>query len=273
VTVLPSWLPPPDVVTQLRAAGCVFAEDEAQLLIDAAGGADELGWLIERRVAGEPLEYILGWVDFDGLRVAIAPGVFVPRRRSELLVREASKLCQPGAVVVDLCCGSGALGRALHARVGDLDLHSVDVDPGAVQCATGNLQPIHGRVYLGDLFEPLPARLRSDVHVIMANVPYVPTAEIARLPPEARDHEPAISLDGGADGLDVLRRVVADARAWLRPGGHLLSEIDESQYPSAAEAFAAAELRPRLIRSAQLRTSIITGTPVCTGLSTTVDVR
>src|SRR3954463_6070240 len=97
------------VVARLRAAGCVFAEGEAQLLLSEAGAGAEVDVLVARRVAGEPLEQVLGWAECRGLRIAVAPGVFVPRRRTELLVEEALSLARPGAVVVDLCCGSGAL--------------------------------------------------------------------------------------------------------------------------------------------------------------------
>src|SRR3954462_3557379 len=105
------------VVARLRAAGCVFAEDEARLLL-AGAAPDALDALVARRVAGEPLEPLLGWAEFCGLRVAVAPGVFVPRRRTEALVEEAVALFRPGAVVVDLCCGSGALGLAVAASGG-----------------------------------------------------------------------------------------------------------------------------------------------------------
>jgi release factor glutamine methyltransferase len=104
-----------EIVRSLRAAGCVFAEDEAALLIEAAGSPADLTASVQRRIAGEPLEVILGWAEFAGLRIAIAPGVFVPRRRTEYLVRQAVKLASPSAVVVDLCCGSGALAAARAA--------------------------------------------------------------------------------------------------------------------------------------------------------------
>src|SRR6266702_3493316 len=109
------------VVTRLRAAGCVFAEDEARLLIAAAATPADLTAMVARRVAGLPLEHVLGWAEFCGLRIAIDPGVFVPRRRTELLVRQAAALTRSQDVVVDLCCGSGAVGAALVAAVGALE--------------------------------------------------------------------------------------------------------------------------------------------------------
>ena len=248
------------MVARLRAAGCVFAEDEAALLAGAAGTGAELAAMVARRVAGEPLEQVLGWAEFCGLRIAVEPGVFVPRRRTELLAREASALARPGAVVLDLCCGSGALGAAVAAAVEGVDLHAADIEPAAVRCARRNLAAVGGaRVYEGDLFDPLPARLRGRVDVLLANVPYVPTGEVGRMPPEARDHEPRRALDGGADGLDVLRRVAAAAPAWLAPGGSLLSETSERQAPAAVAVLAAAGLAPRVAEDDDLGATVAIG--------------
>src|SRR4051812_127402 len=146
------------IVAPLRGAGCVFAEDEARLLVDAAGTPADLTAMVTRRVDGEPLEYVLGWAEFCGLRILVGPGVFVPRRRTEFLVHEAVGLSRPGAVVVDLCCGAGALGAAIAARVEGADVYAADVDPRAVACARRNLPP--DRVLEGDLYTPLPADLR-----------------------------------------------------------------------------------------------------------------
>src|SRR3954468_24523748 len=145
------------VVARLRAAGCVFAEDEARLLLAEAGSPAELDVLLARRVGGEPLEHVLGWAEFGGLRIAVGPGVFVPRRRTELLVEEAMALARPGAVVVDLCCGSGALGGALAPAVAVVQLGASGVEPAAVACAAANVATVGGRAYAGDLFAPLPA--------------------------------------------------------------------------------------------------------------------
>jgi release factor glutamine methyltransferase len=232
------------VVARLRAAGCVFAEEEARLLTAATRTPAELAALVDRRATGEPLEYVLGWAEFCGLRINVEPGVFVPRRRTELLVREAAALARPGAIVVDLCCGSGAVGAALAAAVDRIDLHAVDVDPAAVRCARRNLAGAH--VYEGDLCEPLPATLRGRVEVLVANVPYVPTGDIGLLPREARLYEPPLAYDGGADGLDIARRVAAAAPAWLAPGGHLLIETSARQAPRTARALARCGLTPNL---------------------------
>jgi release factor glutamine methyltransferase len=262
-------------VTRLRAAGCVFAEEEARLIASAASTPGELDAMVERRVAGLPLEQVIGWAEFCGLRIAVEPGVFVPRLRTEFLVREAVRLiredsglaeaapeppgssARPGAVVVDLCCGAGAIGAAIAAAVAGAEVHATDIDPVAVRCARRN---VPGFVYQGDLYAPLPSRLRGRVAILAANVPYVPTAEIAFLPPEARAHEPLTALDGGPDGLDVLRRVAAGAPGWLAPGGHLLIETSDRQAARAAAAFADSGLVPRVATSEDLDATVVIGT-------------
>ena len=245
------------VAARLRAAGCVFAEDEARLLIEAAVTPDDLDARVGQRVAGVPLEQVLGWAEFCGLRIAVDPGVFVPRRRTEFLVRQAIGLAPPRPVIVDLCCGSGAVGAALAAALDPAELHASDIDPAAVRCARRNLAPAGGHVYCGDLFEPLPAALRGRVDILAANVPYVPTAEVGLLPAEARLHEPRVALDGGSDGLDVLRRVAAQAPLWLAPGGSLLVEISERQKGEACDTTRRGGLVPRVARSAELAVTVL----------------
>lgn len=152
---------------------------------------------------------------------------------------------------------AGAIGAALLARAPHLEVHAVDVDVAAVACARRNLA---APVYTGDLYEPLPARLRGGVDVIVANVPYVPTAELPYLPAEARDHERTVSLDGGADGLDVLRRVAGDARSWLRSGGHLLIETSERQAAAAVQALEANGLQSRTATDDEYGATVVIGT-------------
>ncbi|WP_027341097.1 putative protein N(5)-glutamine methyltransferase [Hamadaea tsunoensis] len=217
---------PTATVATLRAAGCVFAEDEADLLHAAARTPGELREMVRRRVAGDPLEQILGWAEFHGLRIFVAPGVFVPRRRTEFLVARAATSLRPGAVVVDLCCGTGAVGAAL-LTLGDIDLYAADIDPASVACARRNLDV---PVYQGDLLDALPEDLRGRIDVLVANAPYVPTDAVALMPPEARLHEPMVALDGGADGLDYLRRLAETAPRWLAPGGvlHVETSVEQS---------------------------------------------
>ncbi|MCX4822923.1 putative protein N(5)-glutamine methyltransferase [Streptomyces sp. NBC_01142] len=256
----PSLLPHSVIVTRLRAAGCVFAEDEAQLLISTARTPDDLATMVDRRVDGLPLEHVLGWAEFCGLRIMMDPGVFVPRRRTEFLVGRAAVLAPPRAVVVDLCCGSGALGAALAAALDRVELYAADIDPAAVRCARRNVAAAGGQVYEGDLYEPLPAALRGRVDVLLANVPYVPTEEIELLPAEARIHEARVALDGGSDGLDVLRRVTAAASRWLTPGGSLLFETSERQAPHAVETVARSGLIPRVVTSDELYATVVIAT-------------
>src|SRR6266536_722289 len=240
----PSPRPRSVIVTRLRAAGCVFAEDEAKLLISAARTPTDLAAMVDRRAAGLPLEYVLGWAGFCGLRIAMDPGVFIPRRRTEFLVRQAAALARetaspahqaaspadqaaspadqaaalarPPAVVVDLCCGSGAVGAALLAALDRVDILAV-------------------------------------------NAPYVPTEEVGLLPPEARVHEPRVALDGGADGLDVVRRVIEAAPQWLAAGASLLVETSERQAPQTAETVARYGLVPRVASSDELNAFVVIG--------------
>ncbi|MCX4746206.1 putative protein N(5)-glutamine methyltransferase [Kitasatospora sp. NBC_01287] len=251
----------PAIVARLRGAGCVFAEDEADLILATATGPEQLAAMVEQRVVGHPLEHVLGWAEFHGLRISLDPGVFVPRRRTEFLIDCAAELTAPGDLVVDLCCGSGALGAALAAAVpGGVELHAADVDPAAVACARRNL-PTGAHAYAGDLFAPLPARLRGRVATLLANVPYVPTGDIALLPAEARVHEARVALDGGADGLDVLRRVAAATRHWLAPGGALLFETSERQVPHAVATVTGAGLRAEVRTDDELDATVVVARP------------
>jgi release factor glutamine methyltransferase len=245
-----------DSITQLRAAGCIFAEDEAEVLSTAAADETALRTMVERRALGEPLEQVVGYADFCGVRVRLLPGVFVPRVRSELLVRMASAAASAGSVVVDLCCGSGALGLAVRTRRPAIEVHAADIDPVAVACARDNLGD---NVYLGSIFDALPLRLRGRIDVLLANVPYVATRHIPLLPAEARDHEPHTALDGGDDGLDLFRAVVAGAGDWLAPGGIVHSEITEAQVGAARTAVREAGLAADLGYDDDLEARVVRG--------------
>jgi len=242
---------------RLRRAGCVFAEEEAELLRAAAGDPAELESMVSRRVAGEPLELVVGWAEFCGERISVSPGVFVPRRRSELLARGAVLRTPVGATVVDLCCGTGALGLVVARAVDGITLHATDLDPAAVAVARANLLPVHGHVHEGDLFDALPRSLAGRVDVIVVNAPYVPTAEIGYLPAEARDHEHRIALDGGSDGLDLHRRIAAESTGWLSPGGCVLIETSRRQQDGTAAAFGAAGLRAEIVQDDDLAATIV----------------
>lgn len=246
------------VAARLRAAGCVFAEDEARVLVGEALDTGTLEKLVRRRVGGEPLEYIVGAAEFGGLTVKVLPGVFVPRQRSLLLVQVAADGAPPDSVVVDLCCGSGALAALYAERHPDAEIVAADIDPVAAECARINLSG-RAKVFCGDLFEPLPAHLRGHVNVLMCNVPYVPTAAIATMPPEARDFEPATTLDGGPDGLDLMREVVALAPGWLAPGGRLVMEVSAAQADPARAVFTRAGLSPSVHSDAERGATVVAG--------------
>ncbi|KRC63345.1 methylase [Aeromicrobium sp. Root236] len=248
-----------DIASRLRASGSVFAEDEAALLVAEARTPDELESMIGQRVAGLPLEVIVGWAEFCGRRIVVEPGVFVPRRRTEVVVREAVAAGRTGAVVLDLCCGTGAVGAAIHAALGGVELYASDVEPAAVRCACRNLEPLGGLVFEGDLYETLPASLRGRVDLLVVNAPYVPSDAIALMPPEAREHEPHVTLDGGADGVDIQRRVAAGAAEWLAPGGHMLIETSVAQAPLTVDAFREGGLTPEVRRADDVDGTVVIG--------------
>lgn len=248
------------IVTKLRAAGCVFAEDEARLLIASARTPADLSSMVEQRTTGLPLEHIIGWAEFCGLRIAVDHGVFVPRQRTAFLVQEATTLVRPGSIVVDLCCGSGAVGAVLASAMEQIELYATDIDPAAVQCARRNVTTAGGLVFEGDLYEPLPSAIRGRVNVLVANAPYVPTKAIELLPPEARIHEARLALDGGTDGLDVQRRIAAAAPLWLAPGGHLLIETSERQSSKTVEIITLYGLIPHVTSSDELDATVVIGT-------------
>lgn len=273
----PDFPRPSAVVTRLRAAGCVYAEEEAALLLAAGFTAGQLAVAVGRRSAGFPLEHILGWAEFCGLRIAVERGVFVPRRRTELLVHEAVRILgvssaaaeasvsaasgvpAAGPIVVDLCCGSGAVGLALATLAPGIELHSSDIDPAAVRCARRNVLAVGGYVHEGDLYSALPDQLRGRMDILAVNAPYVPTQSISCMPFEARVHEPRVSLDGGRDGLHIQRRVAGQARSWLRRGGHLLIETSRRQARRTAAAMVKGGLRTRVVHSEELDATVVVG--------------
>ncbi|MET1051678.1 MAG: putative protein N(5)-glutamine methyltransferase [Mycetocola sp.] len=251
------------VIDRLRRAGCVFAEQEAAVLLEVAPDPAALDALVARRVHGEPLEYVVGWAEFCGLRIRVAPGVFVPRQRTAFLVELGSALATGTRhpVVVDVCCGSGAIAAALARWVPDADLFATDIDAAAVACARDNLAGI-GTVLHGDLFAPLPAGLHGRVDLIIANAPYVPTEQIETMPREARLYEARATLDGGPDGLDLHRRVAAGASAWLRAGGSLLIETSDAQANRTADIVTTAGLDAVIERSRELDATVVHGTRI-----------
>lgn len=193
-----------------------------------AESPQQLELFVQQRVSGLPLEHVVGWAEFAGMRIAVDPGVFVPRPRTEHLVARARDRMRDGAVVLDLCCGSGAIGVAV-VRDFAATLVAADFDPAAVANARRNVEPLGGRVFESDVYDGLPEELRGTVDILTVVAPYVPTDAVALLPHEARDFEPLTALDGGADGLALVRRIVAGAPEWLAGGGILVTEISENQ--------------------------------------------
>src|SRR5262245_63951180 len=239
-----------DTAARLAAAGCVSAEAEARWLVEEVRGlpagaavarrrqplppaaARALEGMVARRVAGEPLQYVIGWAPFGPLRIQVGPGVFVPRPETELVAARAAahlRAAPSPATAVDLCTGSGAIACFLAESAPGARVLATEVDAAALEWARRNLRGRGVELLQGDLDEPLPDELRSGVDVLVANVPYVPSDAIPLLPRDVRVHEPLVALDGGPDGLDLLRRVVAGAGRWLAPGGWLVCEIGDDQ--------------------------------------------
>jgi release factor glutamine methyltransferase len=211
-----------DVAGILAAHGFVAAEEEAEELL-AAGG--ELDALLARRLTGEPLAWIVGGAPFWDLRVRVDPGVYVPRPQTELLARRAAERLPDDGVAIDLCTGSGALAAWLSARRPGARVVATDIDERAVACAKAN----GVEAYAGDLFAPLPGELAGRADVVVAVAPYVPRPELGLLQRDTLTFEAPLAYDGGDDGLDVVRRIVAGAPRWLRPGGSLLLELGADQ--------------------------------------------
>ena len=221
------------VVHRLVAAGCVAADEEAAEFIAAA--PDEItleAWLC-RREGGEPSAWIIGSVQFCGQTLHITPGVYVPRVQSEELARRAVTLLPVNGRAVDLCTGAGAVAAHLKMQVPTATVIGIDLDVRAAACARRNGVP----TAVADLSEPL--RCHEGFDLLTAVAPYVPTDFIRLLPADVQRYEPRVALDGGADGLDLVRRVVAAARRLLRPGGWLLIEVGGDQDEALAPALAA----------------------------------
>ena len=214
------------LVSLLAGAGFIAADEEADELLARAGGdAVLLDQSVRRRLTGEPLAWIVGSVAFCGIAVSVEQGVYVPRWHSEpLALRAAARLPADGAAV-DVCTGSGAMAKVLAAQRPGATIVATDIDPAAVACARSN--GIDAR--LGDLFMPVPAGLRGRVDVVVGVVPYVPAGELRLLQRDTFTFETPLGYDGGPDGLTIVRRVLDEARAVLRPGGALLLELGGDQ--------------------------------------------
>ncbi len=259
-------MPLDDLVARLRVSGSVFAEDEAAILLGAATDAAELESLVARRVAGEPLEPLIGRVRFGRLDLAVGSGVFVPRQRSLRLARLAvrrireragSRDAPPAPVMLEPYCGVAPLAATVAASVPGTEVHAADADRSAIEYARQNLPPGAG-VHVADGLVGLPSDLRGRVDVIAAVPPYVPEAEFVTLPREAREFEPRTALiGGGADGLDATRHLLGAAPEWLAPGGRVLVELHSAQLPVAAGHSRVAGLAVRIHPARATRTGIL----------------
>ncbi len=224
------------LVAALRAAGCVFAEDEARILCAAAADADELDRMLQRRVAGEPLEPIVGRVEFAGMDLPVGPGVFVPRQRTRLLAEaavDAVREVRGSAVFLEAFAGVAPLAAVVHAADPEVEIHVTDIDAEPLEYARRHL-PAAAGIHVGSVLEGLPQDLRGRIDVIAAVPPYVPVGEAGFLPREARDYEPSSALFGGEDGLDLVRALLTAASEWLRPDGRVLIEMNHEQCADAA---------------------------------------
>jgi release factor glutamine methyltransferase len=238
-----------DGVRALGAAGLVTARQDAEWLLADQLGVDRVTIYLDppevtaaaaqryaaqvaRRAAHEPLQHLLGWEGFRGLRLRVGPAVLIPRPETEELVEWALGFVPVGATVCDLGTGSGCIAVALAAARPDVRVFAVELSPAARAVAADNVRALGltARVTVlgGDLLEPL-AGLRGAVDVIVANPPYIPTPALPALPVEVRAWEPREALDGGADGMAISGRIIADAPGVLAPGGALVMEIGEAQ--------------------------------------------
>jgi release factor glutamine methyltransferase len=221
------------LVGRLRAAGCVFAEEEAAEIRRVLRDPDAIDAVVAARASGMPLEQALGRAVFAGIDLELAPGVFVPRHRAEAIV-DAAVAARPRArVVADLGTGSGAIAAALALRLPLADVHGTEIDPAAALVAAGNAATVGFEVHVGDWWTALPPALRGRVELAAAYLPHVPTAQLAHIPRDFREHEPERTVHGGADGLDPLRAVLAGWGEWMAPGGALVTLVAGEQVETA----------------------------------------
>jgi release factor glutamine methyltransferase len=221
------------LVARLRAAGCVFAEEEAAEIRRVVRDPDAVEAVVAARAAGMPLEQAVGRARFAGIEVELAPGVFVPRLRAGAIVGAAVAARPAAGVVVDLGAGAGPIAAALARLIPGAAVHAVEIDPAAVTVAARNGVRLGFAVHRGSWWDALPPSLRGRVDLAAAYLPHVPTHRLAHIPRDFREHEPATAVDGGADGLDPLRAVLAGFDEWLAPGGALVTLVAGEQVETA----------------------------------------
>jgi release factor glutamine methyltransferase len=229
-----------------EASGLNFGEWEAPA---TARGASRLSSMLERRLAGEPLQYVLGRWGFRDLDLLVDRRVLIPRPETEVVAEvalaEARRILGGGGGldtinITDLGTGSGALALTLANEVPEARVWATDVSPGVLDVASANLAGLgfpstRVRLAQGVWFEALPAELQGHLHLIVSNPPYVSEAEFDALPPEVRDHEPRGALVAGPTGREALEHLVDHAPAWLVPGGAIVLELAPHQAGAMAE--------------------------------------
>ena len=207
---------------------------------------DAIRELVKRRAGREPLQHIVGSTSFCGLELIVNPDVLIPRPETEVLAERAwqflrARSREPAGplTALDIGTGSGCLAIALAHHVPGAQIDAVDLSEAALAVARENAarHQVLDRVHFfhGNGFAPIPAEKRFDL--VVSNPPYIPSSEIAHLAPEVRDHDPRLALDGGADGLDVLRRLAVEAPAYLKPGGGLMCEFGDGQGEAVSRLF------------------------------------
>jgi release factor glutamine methyltransferase len=285
-----------EVSRRLAAAGIVTAEAEARFLVEEVSGYDASEWptiegtepaarasarlwpLVARRVAGEPLQYVLGSWSFRGLDLMVDRRVLIPRPETEQVVEvaleEAARRglrrvrrrhlalvdAEASAAVADLGTGSGAIALALDAELPDVVVWATDASPDALDVARANIAGCAAsrvRVAQGSWFEALPAELRGTLELVVSNPPYVAEAEVAALPDEVAAFEPHAALVAGPTGCEALEHLLAHAREWLVPDGVLVCELAPHQADAMAEraravGYAAVEVRADLAGRARV---------------------
>jgi release factor glutamine methyltransferase len=207
--------------------------------LEAISGPDKpLAGLVQRRIDGEPLQYIEGTAAFGPLDLLVDERVLVPRPETEGLFDMATRMVRNPKVIIDLCTGSGALALALKHNFPGASVFATEISPDALEVAAVNKDKAELEVYLaeGDLFDPLPAALLGEVDLIVANPPYVAMADLSALPKDVQ-REPRAALVSGPTGLEIIERIGASVSDWLRPGGVVICEIGEHQGVSATSSF------------------------------------
>lgn len=215
----------------MAAAGIHNADREARWLMEAAPDEAGLMGLVERRAAGEPLQYLTGLAGFRRLELKIGPGALVPRPETESLAGRAIELAPHGGTVVDIGTGAGPIALSLADERPDLRVIATEISDDALEWARKNRDELglNVELILCDLFEGLPNELRRGVDVVISNPPYISENERSSLPPEVAEHEPDVALFAARDGLEIFERIAFGAKGWLVPGGILLSEIGDRQ--------------------------------------------